>query len=56
MTAGVLICCRCQQSIRGDERAQSHHHDRPSGPPFTNYSHRDGCPPPTPAPRAVRRR
>jgi hypothetical protein len=56
MSTGVLVCCRCDQGIRPDEPAQRHDHDRPTGPMLVNYSHRDGCPPTTPAPLAVRRR
>ncbi|MER5184491.1 hypothetical protein ABT009_40300 [Streptomyces sp. NPDC002896] len=38
-----MICCRCQKGIKPDEPYRTHVHDRPSGPPVINYSHRDGC-------------
>lgn len=40
----VLICCRCGHSIRPGEKHDEHIHDRASGAPLVNYSHRGGCP------------
>jgi hypothetical protein len=45
MTAGVLICCRCDFSILPNERPAKHVHDRPTGAPLVEFSHADGCSP-----------
>ncbi len=40
----VVICCRCDQAIKPGEPYERHVHDRGTGAPLVNYSHRDGCP------------
>lgn len=53
MTAGVLVCCRCQQGIRPNERAARVDHDRPTGAPCVNHYHGDGCPSPARTPATL---
>ncbi|WP_156723129.1 hypothetical protein [Streptomyces apocyni] len=43
------ICCRCDRTIKPDEPYERHIHDRGTGAPLVNYSHRDGCTTPAPA-------
>jgi hypothetical protein len=39
-----MICCRCDRGIMPGEPYREHVHDRASGAPLVNYSHKGGCP------------
>ncbi len=39
-----MICCRCDRAIKSGELYERHVHDRGTGAPLVNYSHRNGCP------------
>ncbi|WP_156726544.1 hypothetical protein [Streptomyces apocyni] len=43
----IVICCRCGREIKAGEPYERHVHDRATGAPLVNYSHRDrdgACP------------
>ncbi|WP_156726919.1 hypothetical protein [Streptomyces apocyni] len=52
----VVICCRCERAIKPDEPYEKHVHDRATGAPLVNYSHRDRDDCTAPASRPRRRR
>lgn len=44
MTAGVLVCARCDYAILPGEAYITLNHERMSGPPVVSHVHKDPCP------------